>query len=401
MHAVATPSVSCDSAAILDRHAVRRSSWIPTATVLVGPAGAAVRVWRRWVVASHRSVVVAEQREFPTFEWIQRVAENSDLPRAAVHNLARRLDRDPDDFLAAWFAKTAADRESCWNCVPPNQYDDLLRTLANLVDQPDATRTIAALNEFPDRAVPLIAHLTVATALPTVIFNATSATDLALIADSAAKRVFRIPSLAVAITAAIDVWHEYSQIAPESRTKALLREGELRVENADLAAIEKKLHDSGIVASTAAAIAECGADATLVELAVTAAKAAASPPTTALEDDRARSAAERFLFEFLESLPETAGKFELNATVPFRFGSRLAEIDLLCRSPQIAIELDGYFHFQEAAAYRRDRAKDWELQRRGYLVLRFLSEDVIRDLDVIRDRILEAFHSGDSIGARL
>jgi very-short-patch-repair endonuclease len=80
----------------------------------------------------------------------------------------------------------------------------------------------------------------------------------------------------------------------------------------------------------------------------------------------------------------------LNATLDFRFGPRLAEVDLLCREPPIALEIDGYFHFRDAAGYRRDRAKDWELQRRGYLVLRFLAEDLIPQLEVIRDRILEA-----------
>src|SRR5262245_17880739 len=48
------------------------------------------------------------------------------------------------------------------------------------------------------------------------------------------------------------------------------------------------------------------------------------------------------------SLPETAGRFELNATLDFRFGSRPAEVDLLCREPRIALEIDGYFHFQNA-----------------------------------------------------
>ncbi len=95
-------------------------------------------------------------------------------------------------------------------------------------------------------------------------------------------------------------------------------------------------------------------------------------------------------FEFLESLPETAGRFELNATLDFQFGPRPAEVDLLCRSPRIAIELDGYFHFLAPDGYRRDRTKDWELQRRGFVVLRFLAEDVIPQLEMIRDRILDA-----------
>ena len=56
----------------------------------------------------------------------------------------------------------------------------------------------------------------------------------------------------------------------------------------------------------------------------------------------------------------------------------------------MAVEIDGYYHFRDAAGYSRDRAKDWELQRRGYLVLRFLAEDVIPQLETIRDRILDA-----------
>jgi very-short-patch-repair endonuclease len=54
------------------------------------------------------------------------------------------------------------------------------------------------------------------------------------------------------------------------------------------------------------------------------------------------------------------------------------------------VELDGYFHFQNAAAYRRDRRKDFELQRRGYRVLRFLSADADVRLDEILDSILAA-----------
>ena len=89
-------------------------------------------------------------------------------------------------------------------------------------------------------------------------------------------------------------------------------------------------------------------------------------------------------------MPETAGRFELNSPLDFVFGPRAAEVDLLCRSPRVAIELDGYYHFLAPDGYRRDRTKDWELQRRGFVVLRFLAEDVIPQLEMIRDRILDA-----------
>lgn len=66
------------------------------------------------------------------------------------------------------------------------------------------------------------------------------------------------------------------------------------------------------------------------------------------------------------------------------------EVDLLCEPPHIAIELDGGQHLGDAEAYRRDRRKDALLQENGYLVLRFLSEDVGKYLDQVLDAILRA-----------
>jgi very-short-patch-repair endonuclease len=40
-------------------------------------------------------------------------------------------------------------------------------------------------------------------------------------------------------------------------------------------------------------------------------------------------------------------------------------------------------------AYRRDRRKDLALQRHGYLVLRFLAEDVVARFQEIRDTLQE------------
>ena len=47
-------------------------------------------------------------------------------------------------------------------------------------------------------------------------------------------------------------------------------------------------------------------------------------------------------------------------------------------------------HFAELTAYRCDRRKDALLQENGYLVLRFLSEDVCEQLNDVLDSILWA-----------
>jgi very-short-patch-repair endonuclease len=97
------------------------------------------------------------------------------------------------------------------------------------------------------------------------------------------------------------------------------------------------------------------------------------------------------LFRRLETLPETAGRFRLNAllSIPFDGQGRM-EVDLLCDPERLAIELDGGQHLGDAEAYRRDRRKDMLLQENGYMVLRFLAEDVGKRLDEILDMILRA-----------
>jgi very-short-patch-repair endonuclease len=107
------------------------------------------------------------------------------------------------------------------------------------------------------------------------------------------------------------------------------------------------------------------------------------------DDHRARSASEAFLFKRLESLPETAGRFRLNTklAIPFDGWSEM-EIDLFSVDLKFAIEIDGPQHLVDPAAYRRDRRKDALLQESGFLVLRFLAEDLGKNLDATLDAIL-------------
>jgi very-short-patch-repair endonuclease len=104
-----------------------------------------------------------------------------------------------------------------------------------------------------------------------------------------------------------------------------------------------------------------------------------------------RSATEAFLYRRLQTLAGTAGRFRLNAGLPIPFdGFSGMEVDLLCDSPRLVIELDGAQHLGDPAAYRRDRRKDQLLQENGYVVLRFLAEDVAKNLDAVLDAILRS-----------
>jgi len=108
---------------------------------------------------------------------------------------------------------------------------------------------------------------------------------------------------------------------------------------------------------------------------------------------RARSATEVFLYRRLQTLPETQGRFRLNAALPIAFdGCGSLEVDLFCQDARVAVELDGAQHLSDPAAYRRDRRKDQLLQENGYLVLRFLAEDVGKELSLVLDSILRALN---------
>lgn len=138
-----------------------------------------------------------------------------------------------------------------------------------------------------------------------------------------------------------------------------------------------------------------GVDTPLASLFVHAARAV---PADAEGADRARSATEAFLFKRLETLPDTRGRFTVNHRLPLAFDERSGlEVDLLCPDARVAVELDGGQHLGDQAAYRRDRRKDQLLQENGYFVLRFLAEDVGKDLDLVLDTIIRTLaHRGSS-----
>src|SRR5204863_6010623 len=99
----------------------------------------------------------------------------------------------------------------------------------------------------------------------------------------------------------------------------------------------------------------------------------------------------RFSIARLETLPETRGRFQLNADLPIPFdGFGRMEIDLLCTDSRVLVEIDGGQHLADPVAYRRDRRKDQLLQENGYLVLRYLAEDLDKELDSVLDGTLRS-----------
>jgi very-short-patch-repair endonuclease len=203
-----------------------------------------------------------------------------------------------------------------------------------------------------------------------------------------------VPALAAAIAVTAEAVDPFLQQTPGSHWQALAREGLVLVQGFDGPELAQVLKAQGVdPAPLGASVKKLGTDGASEELAVSFAEAAkqVGRQETPEREEQARSAAERFLHDRLESLPQTAGLFALNQRLEFRHGRSAAEVDLLAADLKLVIELDGaYYHLGDQDAYRRDRRKDWLLQRHGYVVLRFLSDDVVRRLEEILETILTA-----------
>lgn len=381
----------------LDRHAVRRAGGTPTVSVLVGMEGIARRAWSSWATVNGRSTLFA-RNHFPRFDWLATAARVMSFPALAVRTLAHRLGRDPAQLMAEWRAKTAADRDRVWDVASPHP-ENVLRVLSSIPLDAPSVMVAESLTPFGDDAVSTVVRLRTDAGWPGVLFVAETVTELAAAADEATGWAVRVPDLPLAVTVPTGVWAEYLETAPDGRVKAILREGDVMIAGEDVGEAERLLGAMGVSGAVRAALSAGGTDEALATAAAEVRRATATTPDSEEADDRARSAAEAILFRMLESLPETAGRFELNGELDFRFGPRTAEVDLLCRELRLAVEIDGYYHFGEPTAYRRDRTKDWELQRRGFVVLRFLAADVLPRYEEVRDRILDAVRTRSPGGA--
>ena len=59
------------------------------------------------------------------------------------------------------------------------------------------------------------------------------------------------------------------------------------------------------------------------------------------------------------------------------------EVDFLWRPQRLIVEVDGYAYHSSRASFESDRARDRELQRRGYTVLRFTYREVTKKPDAV------------------
>jgi very-short-patch-repair endonuclease len=382
----------------LERHEQRRGQGVPTVTSLIGPPGLGLRMWRAWARWRGRPTAfsLSTDERGAAVAWIEAAANGHDLRLLAARATSRG--EDPQDLVRRLDRLAGAERSLFLDRITAPLGADLARVCRLVLDTREIppARIAEALFASAEAGVAMrtLAQLIPPETRPCLLFASVEARAPLGWLDHAAVAAARVvetnPELAVAIAA--DAW---AASAPSSRAHALLAEGRITLPALSAEAVVSQLAREDVPAelrssSSAERLAADGADEGLVSLFACAARAVGG---------EARSEAERFLHARLESLAWSAGRFELNGAPGFRFGSREAEVDLLARELKLAIEIDGYYHFQNRDAYRRDRRKDLELQRRGYLVLRVLEEDIVTRLEEILHTIEDAMrHQATSVG---
>ncbi len=383
------------------RHQSRRAYGVPTVGALIGPVGLSVRAWREWTHTDHRPSVVANTIDTDDLlaEWVAAAFATSTPAGLAGVWLAAVTKRAPDAVAAEFGRMTRYDLDTLRRSLPfdanepgPTAAFLILFDRANKIE-PDPIRFVRELGEAT-RTVRAVVELYPPELWPALLLvpPTGAGADLYLGAARALERISTAePRLPVALALTSDDFAALVARHSDARAVALLREGFVELRGVSGNELRANLCAAGIdpPPATVDRLSADGVAAVVASAFVAASRSVRSPTSEDIESDF-RSVHEAFLFEQLESMPQTAGLFRPNHPLNFRHGHATAEGDLVAETLMLAVEVDGGFYHLNADQYRRDRRKDWLYQRNGYLVLRFLAEDVVSELELVLDTILEA-----------
>lgn len=386
---------------LLDWHQTRRAAGVPTVSTLAGPVGLGVREWRRWAGRAGLAVaqVDAAGVEPLARAWVAEVFARADPTALALSWVAGRTAVRPDVGRL-----TRYDLDQLWHTLGVDPADPAAAAaylaLASAADgrRPDPAEFAGALAAAgqPARVFAGVSGLVPSDLPPALLVVPPGSDGLTswfgrTIRELEAVAV-AVPRLSVGVCVPTSAFEAAAAADPTSRATAFAREGMIPVSGVGVAELTDQLRAAGVGPPPATTLARLVADGLDPEVAAAFVDAARAVRRAAPADaaDDFRSVHERFLFEQLESLPETAGLFRPNRPLPFRHGPQAAEADLVAERLKVVVEVDGTHYHLNQPQYRRDRRKDWEYQRHGYLVLRFLAEDVVDDLEPILATILDA-----------
>ncbi|MDY7225897.1 endonuclease domain-containing protein [Hyalangium rubrum] len=386
----------------LERHQRRREEQgIPTLTVLVGRSGHAMTLLRRWLEPRRRLLctVVAEVEVEVVRAWVETLVRERNVRADAADFLGACVGLAPGELRTRLEGRTTYERDVVLQEFLPLAPDGDATAVCKVLLQLSTghaggllfSAVLAACNGEPARVLAALHTLVPAGTAPALLLTGVEPTWFARAARTAARLCDAVPLLPLALNTerpAVDSFLGSS----ETQAHAMVREGLIGLEAPSPVELRRRLEAHGVrhadtLSDSLSGLAEDGVSEELLAQFAKAARGREAAASNPAEADGARSEAERFLRMMLDEFPDTHGLFELNKRAKFRIHNRPVEVDFLSDLLRVAIEIDGYYHFRGPEAYRRDRRKDLELQLHGYLVLRFLADDVVARWREIRDTL--------------
>lgn len=352
--------------AILRQHHASRRLGIPTISTIVGPLPSlhALLIGSNQstdinISGSGNQVVLSDPNDWFPF-WMERLLVNVELGSLLLQQLCEHQASHILGSAGILELTLLAERKTI-----PNVGDlDLLvkklyelAILKELISVDSVLDAIASTNDQSDSMLIIEFFVYLMTIVPeskrpSLVFMITESEHISVVFKTAAQIALAIPTLPIVCCLDQSIWSIINQHYPCDRSFSIACENLIFLsarESDDYSRLSSELIDSPF-----------------------------------------NSRQEQILYEHLQRIDETHDLFVPNADPGFKFGNRAAEIDLLCEKLRIAVEIDGYHHFREPDRYRRDRRKDYLMQKHGYLVLRFLAEDVDTEIEPILSRILQA-----------
>lgn len=430
---------------LVQLHEQRRRCGLATVSTTVGPLIVSRQLWQRWALTQGRPIVsvLGDSTEQWLTQWVHALTRRGQLNREADHYVAKRIGRDETQPLQL-VEKTLREIEQLLERAQLSDYgmepDRLCRWLLQrraageeLTAEALVSHQIRCIQNESGHISCAFAQLLSIVAesrrpalilqldpLPGHSSNGNSSEAAFLAARRTIAKVVelatRVPELTVGLMVEADHWDAYLQRTPSNFAQAVIRShviqhsaGDIPVENRcqqssrqrpamrpvrrltpnDTVVARTNLHQPPQPSTPDRPTRNVNSPAPGVLTSSDPPDLAFAPtePNSREEPEPWKSEAERVLFELLEASSDLAGLFTLNLNLDFKFGPRAAEVDLACPALRIAIEIDGYFHFQEPENYRRDRRKDLVLQHHGFLVIRFLADDVVSQMRRVLETI--------------
>ncbi len=407
--------VQCENLAVLmthlDWHQSRREQAIPTVSVLVGEKMIAMTGWQQWCADRAHMAVLNTTTDLSKIiaNWLTQYATQGrlidDIKSFFFTHLGDSIDKLPDHTTQPITVVSEALIRQTVFCGERPEMIVVLEVLVGQVLQGDdgVLSLFEKLQQFVQYKksnwqiiLQVLLLIFSQGGLPALLFFREEnepvspiewLTSLAPVLERFSAAAVKVP---VAVTFDKPIFETYRTDAMESRSKTILCESVLQLPHVMAGEAGECLTIDRFDETKLANMDQ--------RVVVDERNESVNPKNKILDQenfshepiDQARSIAERILYEQLQTLPETAGLFQLNERIDIPFGHRKdMEVDFICKKLHISIEVDGYYHFQNQVAYRRDRRKDLLLQQHGYWVLRFLADDVSSQLTHILNTILE------------